>query len=95
MRIEVESEVPTQVTLRRFFFPAWRLDIDLPLAPTEPLKLVCFTAPAGHISATLLRRALPAEQWGWAISGLSLALILALFVQRIWAPAARRGIRRP
>ena len=95
MRIEIESEAPTDVTLRRFFFPAWRLDVDLPLAPTEPLKLVSFTAPAGHISANLLRRALPAEHWGWAISGLSLALILALFVQPIWAKAARRGIRQP
>ena len=75
MRIEIESEAPTAVTLRRFFFPAWRLDNDLPLVPSEPLKLVSFTAPAGHMSGTLLRRALPAEQWGWAISGLSLVLL--------------------
>ena len=88
MRIEIESEAPTDVTLRRFFFPAWHLDIDLPLAPTEPLKLVSFTAPAGYTSATLLRRALPAEQWGWAISGLSLVVLLGMT-----ASSARKSSR--
>jgi hypothetical protein len=95
MRIEVDSEAVTDVALRRFFFPAWRLDSGLPLAPTEPLQLVSFKAPAGRTSVALLRVVLPVEHWAWAISGLSLALILALFVQSIWATAAWRGIRQP
>jgi hypothetical protein len=87
MRIEIESEAATEVTLRRFFFPAWRLDNGLPLAPNEPLQLVSFRAPAGHTSAVLLRVVLPVEHWAWAISGLSAVLLLA------WAAAARRGVR--
>ena len=79
MQIEVESEAATEVTLRRFFFPAWRLDNGLPLSPTEPLQLVSFTAPAGRTSVALLRVALPVEHWAWAISGLSSRPFLALF----------------
>ena len=80
MQIEVESDAPTEVALRRFFFPAWRLDNGLPLTPTEPLQLVSFIAPAGRTSVALRRVVLPVEQWAWAISGLSPALILALSV---------------
>jgi hypothetical protein len=88
MQIEIESDAATEVTLRRFFFPAWRLDNGLPLAPTEPLQLVSFKAPAGRTSAALLRVVLPVEHWAWAISGLSAVLLLA------WAAAARWGARR-
>jgi hypothetical protein len=95
LQVEIESTAPTNVVLRRFFFPAWRVDSGAPLVATEPLRLVSFVAPAGRTAVSLHRVALPAERWGWAISGLSLALILALFVQRIWALAPRRGIRRP
>jgi hypothetical protein len=88
MQIEIESETATEVTLRRFFFPAWRLDNGLPLAPTEPLQLVSFKAPPGRTSVALSRVALPVEPWAWAISGLSLALLLA------WAVVARRRAKR-
>jgi hypothetical protein len=90
MRIEVETDAPTVVVLRRFFFPAWRIDGELPLVATEPLRLVSFTAPPGRAEVTLRRVTLPVEQWGWALSGLSLALLLA------WAAAARhrRGTQR-
>jgi len=76
VRITVDSESPTTVALRRFFFPAWHLDTGPSLGPTEPLSLVSFKAPAGHLVARLDRAALPAERWGWAISGLSLLLLL-------------------
>jgi len=81
MRITVDSDAPTKVVLRRFFFPAWQVDTGLgtgaSLGPTEPLRLVSFQAPAGQTVARLDRVALPAERWGWAISGLSLLLLLA------------------
>jgi hypothetical protein len=89
LRIEVEGDAPATVVLRRFFFPVWRLDPALPIGAADPLKLVSFTAPAGRHVWRLERRSLPAEQWGWAISGLSLVLLLA------WAAAAGRGVRRP
>lgn len=77
LSIEVESDVPTTVVLRRFYFPAWRLDPDLPLAPTDPLQLLSFTAPAGHTSAHLGRADLPPETLGWRITALSLFLLVA------------------
>jgi len=87
MRVEIAGDAPTTVVLRRFFFPFWRLDPALPLAPTQPLQLVSFTAPAGHHSWHLERVTVPAEKKGWAISGLSLALLLA------WALILRRRQR--
>jgi hypothetical protein len=78
LRIAVTANQPTTVTLRRFFFPAWRLDAGLPLAASEPLRLVSFTAPAGETVARLDRGAPPIEHWGFAISGVSLLLLLAL-----------------
>lgn len=78
MQITLDSDASTKVVLRRFFFPAWRIDADTPLAPSEPLQLVSFTAPAGRTTGALHRVALPVEQWGWAISGLSLAVILGI-----------------
>jgi hypothetical protein len=48
------------------------------LTPTEPLRLVSFKAPAGRTAVSLQRTALPVEQWGWTISGLSLALLLGI-----------------
>jgi hypothetical protein len=82
MSVTVDSATPTSVMLRRFFFPAWQLDAGVPLAPSEPLRLVSFTAPAGRTVARLDRTALPVERWGWAISGASLLLLLALLLVR-------------
>jgi hypothetical protein len=78
MRITLDSDASTKVVLRRFFFPPWRIDADTPLAPSEPLQLVSFTVPAGRTTGALHRVTLPVEQWGWAISGLSLAVILGI-----------------
>ena len=82
MRLVVTTDQPTTVTLRRFFFPAWRLDAGLPLAASEPLRLVSFTAPAGETVTRLDRGALPIERWGQAISGVSLLLLLLALVMR-------------
>jgi hypothetical protein len=76
MRIEIDSEAATTVVARRFFFPAWRLDPALPIAPTGPLRLVSFAAAPGRQTYRLEREALPEEEVGWAVSGLSLFLLL-------------------
>ena len=81
LRIAVAADQPTTVTLRRFFFPAWRLEAGLPLAASEPLRLVSFTAPAGQTVTRLDRGAPPIERWGQAISGVSLLLLLALVIR--------------
>lgn len=89
MRLTVESDVPTTVVLRRFFFPAWRIEgMATTVVPSDPLRLVSFVAPAGRHTFHLRRTTLPAEQWGWALSSLSLVLLL------VWTAAEWR-IRRP
>jgi hypothetical protein len=77
MRIEVESDEPIKVVVRRFFFPAWRVDPTLPIAASEPLRLVSFVTTPGRHTYRLQRAALPQEEAGWGISGLSLLLLLA------------------
>lgn len=91
MRITIDSDQPTRVVLRRFYFPAWGLDQPLPIVPTDPLRLVSFTAPEGHRTYRLQRHLLAAEERGWTISGLSLVLLLA------WTTAGRanRFLSRP
>jgi hypothetical protein len=77
LAIEIDTQEPTVVTLRRFAYPYWRLDPALPLAATEPLQLVSFTAPAGQHSYRLHHVSVPSERVGWAVAAGSLALLLA------------------
>ena len=81
MTATIDSGAPTNVVLRRFFFPGWQLDTGLPLGPSESFRLVSFAAPAGRTVARLDRTALPIERWGWAISGVSLLLLAASMVR--------------
>jgi hypothetical protein len=81
MRLTVDSAAPTSVVLRRFFFPAWQLDPGLSLSPSEPLRLVSFTVPAGRTAARLDRTSLSIERWSWAISGVCLLLLAALLIR--------------
>jgi hypothetical protein len=76
LAIEVEAEATVDVVVRRFFFPAWQLDPPRHLAPSPDLRLVWFRAAPGRHTYRLERGTLPAEQWGWAISGASLLLLL-------------------
>ena len=85
--VEIDTDTPTTVVLRRFYYPFWRSDPALPIVATDPLQLVSFMTPAGHHTYRLQRVMVPAEMIGWAISGLSFVLLLG------WALAARRGIR--
>jgi hypothetical protein len=67
--------------LRRFFFPAWRLESGPVLAPSDPLRLLSFEVPAGRLSARLESLALPVERWSSAMSGAALVICLALLLQ--------------
>jgi len=88
MHVDVETSQPTTVMLRRFFFPAWRVNETIPIMPTKPLRLVSFVAPAGRSDFHLQRVALPVERLSWAISGLSLVVLLA------WVALASRGSKQ-
>ncbi|MBI3199213.1 MAG: hypothetical protein HYZ40_17235 [Rhodospirillales bacterium] len=85
LHIELESDQPTTVVLRRFFFPGWQIDGVAAIVPTDPFRLVSFVAPAGRHTFHLLRETLSVERWSWAVSGLSLGLLLvwSLFESRI------------
>jgi hypothetical protein len=85
MRIEIDSDRPTAVTLRRFYFPGWSLNPPRPIVPAEPLRLVSFVAPAGSGTFQLARTPVAAEHWGWLVSGASLGLVL------LWLLYARRA----
>jgi hypothetical protein len=78
LRIEIESDQPTTVVLRRFTFPGWRIEPVLTIAATDRQKLLSFTAPPGRHVWHLTRQPVPAERWGQAISGLSLILLLGI-----------------
>jgi hypothetical protein len=82
--IDVQAETAVDVVVRRFFFPAWRLDPARPLAPTADFRLIRFTAEPGRHAYRLEPGALPVERWSWAISGASLFLLLiaAVFAAR-------------
>lgn len=90
LRLEIDADGPTEVVLRRFYWPFWRLTPTLPgptppIAPTETLRLVSFAAPAGHHAWSLEWAPVPEEKAGWVISGLSLVLLLGVL---------GRGLRR-
>ena len=89
LALEVDTGQPTTVVLHRFFFPAWRLDGGPAVVPSDPLRLLSFEAPAGRTSARLERVALPAERWGWAVSGLALVAWLLLLWRAISVDAKR------
>jgi hypothetical protein len=91
LAIELDSDQPTTVTLRRFAFPAWQLAPPLPITATEPYRLVSFVAPAGQHLLRLDRQALWPERWGWIISCLSAVLLLAGAYGAGFPPVSRRN----
>jgi hypothetical protein len=95
LALEVEADQPTRVVVRRFFFPSWRLDEGPAVRPSDPLRLVSFEAPAGHLATRLTRRPLPVERWGGVISGAAWAVwLLMLWRARAGPFGARSGARR-
>jgi len=80
LRIEIDADAPTEVVVRRFYYPFWRLTPALPVGPTETLRLVSFTGPPGHQVWRLERTAVAEEKAGWVVSGLSLVVLLGLLV---------------
>jgi hypothetical protein len=76
LRVDIDAEMPTDVVLRRFYFPFWQLEPARPISASDPLRLVSFTASPGRAVYRLKRAVVPAEKAGWLISGASLILLL-------------------
>lgn len=95
MHIETAADRPIDVVVRRFYFPAWQLAPTHAVAPTDPLRLISFTLPPGRHSLWLRLENLPAERWGWAVSGLSFVLLFALVLKErvsiVAGPVAARA----
>jgi len=92
LRINVESDVATQVVARRFAFPSWiltdatgqRVAIE-----TTAGKLVAWRAPAGRSEYLLRQGAAPGERMGQAASAASLLVLLALGAAAVFRARAR------
>ena len=80
LRIEVENTTPTNVVLRRFVFPAWRLDGPMAIVPTDGLDW-SLVLPAGRVP---LQRVTLRPAMGLGDAGLSLALLLASAAGARW-----------
>ena len=78
LRIEIDADVPTDVVVRRFYFPFWRVEPARPVSASEPLRLVSFVTPPGREVYRLRRVAVAAERTGWLISGASLVFLLGV-----------------
>lgn len=93
LAIEIDGDGPTVVVVRRFTYPFWRVEPALPLVATEPLRLVSLTSPGGRHTYRLQHIRPPAETLGWAISGLSLVIFLAMAAIAWARPAVIRRAR--
>jgi hypothetical protein len=87
LRIEIDADQATEVVVRRFYYPFWRLVPALPVGPTDTLQLVSFVVPAGHHVWRLERAAVAEEKVGWVVSGLSL---MALLGALMWGLRGKR-----
>jgi hypothetical protein len=97
MTVAVSSTAPTQVSLRRFYFPHWQLldSADHPVVifadPRD--RVVSFRAPAGRSAFRLVPGTAPYEMLGRIISILAL-IVLAGTIATLWFRNSTRGLSR-
>lgn len=94
MEVRVASPVATQVELRRFYFPHWRLRDEtgrqVAIVPDPHDKVVSFRAPAGSSIFVLSPGTAPYELLGRAISVVSLIVLAAIAAANASALSRRR-----
>jgi hypothetical protein len=97
MAITVDSPAPTQVAVRRFYFPHWQLhdDVGRPVAivAKQERRVVSFRAPAGRSAFRLEVGAAPYESLGRAMTLIALLALIALAGASAVLPI--RPLRRP
>lgn len=89
MTVRTESRSGAVVIIYRFFYEGWKAAVDsgeVRVEPTENLGFTRLIVPPGRRTVELTMEALPAEQWGRGLSGLSLGITAALFA----VPLSRR-----
>lgn len=96
MEVRVESPVPTDLVVRRFYFPHWRVTdasgSAVQSAPSSPDRLLSWRAPAGRSRFRVEQGTVPGERAGLAVSALCLVLLgswgLLLLRRRRLRPAS-------
>jgi hypothetical protein len=83
-----EIAAPGRVTVGHAEFPIWQVVRNGQVIPHSG-PLITFDAPASG-TYTIERRTLPVEAWGWALSAVAAALLLALQFTRVGFAAPRR-----
>lgn len=82
MMIAVRSDVPTEVRLRRFYFPHWQLsDAEghaIPTVSDPAIRVVSFHAPAGASAFRLIPGTAPLEVVGRILSMMALIVLASI-----------------
>jgi hypothetical protein len=95
MTVIVSSARPTQVNLRRFYFPHWQLydSTGRPLAVVADSRdrVVCFRAPAGRSTLKLVVGTAPYEVLGKIVSFVAL-IFLGVISASVWQHRNRSAL---
>jgi len=93
MTLTVDSPAATQIAVRRYYFPHWRVRDGggrvIPVAPDPKERVVTFAAPAGKSVARLELGMAPNELLGRIISLIGLALLAIAAVVTCRKPIVR------
>jgi hypothetical protein len=86
----VDLHLPTQISVRQFYFPNWRATIhsrsSLPVVPSTQNGLILLTLPAGHYRLRLDLEPLPQETIGVVVT---LGGLLSFLILSTWRGAPR------
>lgn len=85
LQMQARLDLPSEARLvfRVFYFPGWRALVNgraVNIVPTAPHGLISFTVPAGVHSIEVAFGSTPLRDASWAISGLSVAILIGLIL---------------
>lgn len=82
--IKLKSEVPTTITVNRFYFPSWQAKVVggalLSIQPAPPYQLLRFVVPAGSDEILLFVDYTSAEKLGFICSAATLSVLLTCHI---------------
>ncbi len=96
----IESDAPTRVMYRAFYFPGWQARLDgqpIEIVPVPPLGLMAMDVPAGrhqlqvHFGTTPLRAAGAAVSWVTLLVVVAIWILDLLFTFRVSFSTVARG----
>jgi 6-pyruvoyl-tetrahydropterin synthase related domain len=94
IELSVNLHLPTQISVRQFYFPNWRAATEdgtlLPVVPSKQNGLILIALPAGHYRLTLELEPLRQEMIGAIVS---LGGLLSLLILSAWHSPLRDFLR--